>query len=205
MAFMKWVAGAAALGAAMLVSLFTPSAQAAYIVALTQQGSNVVATGSGTIDLAGLSSYAVGTDRANVAPFGGGIATGPATPVPMDLYTGVTGPTSFGSGGETLASSGSGDIVALYGLSQFLEVPAGYASGNPLSDTATYDNQTFASFDATPGTYVWTWGSGADADSFMLQIGGPASSVPEPATALLFGIPLAVLVLARRNLTPKFR
>jgi hypothetical protein len=72
MAFMKWVAGAAALGAAMLVSLFTPSAQAAYIVALTQQGSNVVATGSGTIDLAGLSSYAVGTDRANVAPSGEG-------------------------------------------------------------------------------------------------------------------------------------
>jgi hypothetical protein len=53
-------------------------------------------------------------------------------------------------------------------------------SGDPLSDTSTYDNATFASLGATPGTYTWTWGSGAHADSFTLQIG--AAAVPEPST-----------------------
>ena len=48
--------GAPALGAAMLIGLYTPSAQAAFVVDLTQEGSNVVASGSGTINLADLVS-----------------------------------------------------------------------------------------------------------------------------------------------------
>lgn len=45
-----------ALGVAMLVAagLLAPSAQTAYIVTLAQMGTNVVATGRGTIDLTGL-------------------------------------------------------------------------------------------------------------------------------------------------------
>ena len=51
-------------------------------------------------------------------------------------------------------------------------MPIGYVSGSALSDTgATWDNQTFRSLDVTPGTYKWTWGSGANADSFTLNIG----------------------------------
>ena len=42
----RWV-GAAAIGAALLIGLSAPSAQAAYVVDLTQQGSDVVATGRG--------------------------------------------------------------------------------------------------------------------------------------------------------------
>jgi hypothetical protein len=44
----------------------------------------------------------------------------------------------------------------------------------------TFDNATFASLNVIPGTYTWTWGTGAHADSFTLQI-GPAG-VPEPST-----------------------
>ena len=61
-----------------------------------------------------------------------------------------------------------------------------------LSDTSTYDGQTFGSLFVTPGTYVWTWGTGADADSFTLQI-GPAAA-PAPA---LSGLPLLALLLGR--------
>ena len=58
----------------------------------------------------------------------------------------------------------------------------GYGSRNPLQDTSTYLNQTFSSLGVTPGTYVWTWGTGAHADSFTLQIGPAATAAPEPAT-----------------------
>jgi hypothetical protein len=56
MTFVKQTPGAAALAMAMLIGsgLSAPSAQATYIVTLVQQGSDVVATGSGTIDLSGL-------------------------------------------------------------------------------------------------------------------------------------------------------
>jgi hypothetical protein len=50
-----------------------------------------------------------------------------------------------------------------------------------------------ASLGVTPGTYEWTWGSGVTADSFTLQIG--AVAVPEPATLLVFALPLGLIVL----------
>jgi len=54
MTFGKRIAGAAALSVAMLgFGLSAAPAQAAYIVTLAQAGSNVVATGSGTIDASG--------------------------------------------------------------------------------------------------------------------------------------------------------
>ncbi len=69
--------------------------------------------------------------------------------------------------------------------------------------TATWNNQTFASFGATPGTYVWTWGSGANAGSFTLNIGGTAA-VPEPSSLALLVLPLGLLMLlaARPRLIP---
>ena len=40
----------------------------------------------------------------------------------------------------------------------FIWVPQGYASGAPLSDTATYAGQTFASIGLTPGNYAYSFG-----------------------------------------------
>jgi hypothetical protein len=59
MTFVKVITVAAALGIALLIGggLCAPPAQAGYIVTLTQQGANVVATGSGTIDTTGLSHF----------------------------------------------------------------------------------------------------------------------------------------------------
>ncbi len=57
---------------------------------------------------------------------------------------------------------------------------------------------TFSSLGLTPGTYIWTWGSGADADSFTMNIG--VSSVPEPASLMMLGTgSLAILGFARRR------
>jgi hypothetical protein len=168
MRFGDRTASAATLGAAMLVgaSLAAPPAEAAYVVTLEQDGPNVVATGSGTIDLAGLSfQFNQPNDPSSMDPSVPEIVTG-ATGT-LALYEGSTGPTNFGSGGVLLASSASGDLVAL-DTSTGIGVPAGYLSGGPLSDSATYDNTTLASLGVTPGKYVWTWGSGANADSFTL-------------------------------------
>jgi hypothetical protein len=65
----------------------------------------------------------------------------------------------------------SGDFVGItQSMGGLLFVPQGYASGAALSDSMTFNNATFASLGVTPGTYVWTWGTGAD-QRFTLQIG----------------------------------
>ena len=177
---MTFIKGVASLGAAMLIGLSAPPARAGYVVDLTQQGSNVVATGSGPIDLTGLTVFRKGVAaRTHVDPMDGQIFTGgPANAGFFDIYQNFSGPGDFGSGGPTNASSGSGDFVGIVSGSGFLNVPAGYLSDTLLSDTATYLSQTFSSLGATPGTYKWTWGSGAN-QSFTLVIG---AAVPEPST-----------------------
>ena len=47
----------------------------------------------------------------------------------------------------------------------------------------------------TPGSYKWTWGSGADADFFQLDIVEGAAAVPEPSSILLLALPLGLVVL----------
>src|SRR5580658_900281 len=117
MTFIERVAGAA-ISAAMLIGLSASSAQAGYVVDLTEQAGNVVATGSGAIDLTGL-SYAAGViGNPGISPVSGIILTGPATP-PLDLYIYseiVTGPTSFGTGNAISPAEGSGDMVGLNGF-----------------------------------------------------------------------------------------
>lgn len=184
---------AAALLAAGAVAWAVP-AQAGYIVTLTQQGSNVVANGSGSIDLTGLTFLANSDHGAAIEPIAGIILAGPVVPIPsFDEYLGFTGPANFGGGSETDASGGSGDLVGIAGAVNELVVPMGYVSGTALLDTATWDNQTFSSLGATPGTYVWSWGSGATADTFTLHIG--VAAVPEPSTLALLGFGIAAFSL----------
>lgn len=202
MTFAKQIGSAAALGAAMVIGacLCAPPAQAAYTLTLEQQGSNVVATGSGTLDLDGLTLGLSGVGSSGeIFPLGAIILVGSA-PISFDQYGPVTGPTSFGSGGLTDASNGSGDDVGINGNIENLFVPAGYMSGNPLLSTAIWDGQTLNSLGVTPGVYVWTWeppGTATD-DSFTLD--AVAATVPEPASLALLALPLGlVMLLATRH------
>jgi hypothetical protein len=177
---------------ALLISTAAASATP-YTVTLEEEGTSVVAVGGGDIDISGLSIGAP-TFGFNPAmnPSTGFLYTGSAAPPPSELqyYLGMSGPSSFGTGGTTDASSGTGSMIGLYGYYGELILPYGYTSETPISVSATYDNATFASLGVTPGTYVWTWGTGPD-QSFTLEIG----TTPLPAAFPLFATGLAGLGL----------
>jgi hypothetical protein len=189
---------AVAIPAMLIGAGVTPPAQAGYVVTLAEVGPNVVATGSGAIDLTDLGGRFCGCSGgggAAVVPVNGAILTGPAgNTTGYDVYnsTIITGPSSIGSGTGSAADIGSGDIVGILSVSvgADLFVPFGYVSGHPLSDSATYDSQTFSSLGVTPGTYAWNWGSGADADSFTLHI----EAVAAPAPLIGHGMPVLLAV-----------
>jgi hypothetical protein len=188
-----------ALTAVAALSLFSVQLAQAYSVTLEQVGSDVVATGSGPLDLTGLTlvvTYA--SLPAQIFPVLGQIVTGSGGAT--DGYQGsISGPTSFGGVFFTFASSGSGDSVGIFRDTSTLLVPSGYVSGTALSDSATYSNATFASLGVTPGTYVWTWGAGAN-QNFTLQI-GPAGVPDGGSTVSLLGCALLGLAALRRKLS----
>ncbi len=181
----KWtqvlLAQAAVLTLAFAV---TPAAQASpFVMTLTQSGGNVVATGSGAFDLSGLTFLETNFDFTYIGPAIGYLEIGPNSSV--DIYNGsMSGPSSFGSGAGLNATSSSGQPLFIL-ASGALAVPIGYTSETSISSSATWDSASFSSLGVTPGTYKWTWGSGAD-QSFTLNIsGGGTAPVPEPASILL--------------------
>jgi len=82
-------------------------------------------------------------------------------------------------------------------LDGLLGVPLAYVSGSALSSSMEFANQTFASIGLRPGTYIWTWGQGRNADNLTVQI-GPAA-VSEPASMLMVGIGLLALAAVRQR------
>src|SRR5205085_10415978 len=107
-------------------------------------------------------------------------------------------PTSFAGVFFTFASSVSGDSVGIFPDTSPFLFPTLYLSGAALSDSTTYNNATFASLGVTPGTYVWTWGAGAN-QNFTLVIG--AAGVPDGgSTVSLLGFGLLGLTALRGKL-----
>jgi hypothetical protein len=150
---------------------------AAVTVTVVEQGGNVVATGNGTINTAGLT----GGSTNGAGPLVGGAASvlllGPTGGSVAKQWFGANGPASFGTGNSVQASSGSGDFLGVAG-STSIGLPANYPSGTNLSVTDTWGNATFSSLGLTPGTYVWTWGTGGTADSFTVKIIATPPPVP---------------------------
>lgn len=191
---------------ALLVGgLPAPQAQASpFKVTITQDGSSVVANGSGSIDISGLTLYSPGAPSNSMDPTFFTLVLGASV---ADAYA-VTfvggGLDGFGDGGTSFASDASGDTAGLFILTndqgQFtdpligqLYVPAHYVSGGYLSDTTTWDNSTFASLGLEPGIYSLAWGS-APNQSFTVVV---KSGVPEPPSIALLGTGLLGMFLLR--------
>lgn len=167
-------------------------ASAAVIVSFQDSGSDVVATASGSLDLTGLTFQITApiSPQVSGAAF---FALGPTAFVAV--YSGVTGPASFGSALDTTANSGSGDAFGVLFNTGELLVPESYVSGAALSSSAQWNGESVASLGLTPGTYIYALPD----DSITVQIG---SSVPEPATLWMLGLGCAVLLAARRRALP---
>jgi hypothetical protein len=177
-----------------------------FTMTLEQVGSNVVANGSGAINLTGLTGTGnIDGGSSGVRASIGFIGIHPVGGL-LPSYTGFTGPTSFGSSGFLfLADVSSGNSVAISGLMEILVVPVGYVSGNPLTNSMTFFNLTLADLGVTPGTYVWTWGTGLENQNFTLQIGSlglPPPGVPDGgSTVSLLGCAFLALAAVRRKLS----
>jgi hypothetical protein len=89
-------AAAAALG----LSLMVGRADAAVTIDIAESGGNVVSTASGTIDLTDLTLFSTGGNTiADGAVVGADGVAYVGLIAEIDLYSGVSGPASFGSGG----------------------------------------------------------------------------------------------------------
>jgi hypothetical protein len=211
----NWLVNCAALAAFSVPFVVGGQAQAlappGATIDITQVGANVVATGSGVIDLSGLTLAGGGP-----WPFAGelfpslGVAVvglGGAG-VNIDTYSGASGPANLGPGlNSVLGSIASGDVFGIDGNglgSPAIFVPAGYNGTTFLSGSATFDNTTLALIGLTPGTYTYTW-SPAAAPGAIVQDGSLTINVtgvvPGPSTwaMMLLGFAgLGFLVYGKR-------
>lgn len=193
----------AAFATAVLVTVpALRPADAAVVFTVTQQGADVLFSGIGSVDLAGLTYVnTVGGVPVGISPNTGYLITGGDGS--LDVYSGFSGPSGFGTGIDIFADSDLGDDFGISAFQGLLAVPVGYASGDPLSATLTFHNQTFSSLGLTPNTSsVWTWGLGTNADSLTIRI-ADGGTVPLPSSLSLVllagGAALGVRRRARRN------
>jgi hypothetical protein len=148
----------------------TSGASGDFNVTISQVGSDVVWNGSGSFNLAALTSIGTTTISAGYNADDAIWAIGQE--VTIDKYSGIiTYPPTFGSGGAGVTSNtGSTFGILPGGSGRLLYVPSGYVSNTVISGSSTYGGQTIAGMGLTPGTYTWSWGSGENASTLVMII-----------------------------------
>jgi hypothetical protein len=182
-------------------AIASPSAQAEFVVNFEQNGSDVVATGSGTLDLTDLKLITSTRTYTPIVQPEFGIFVSGLEGALEEAFTGVSSRVRFGSGRFAQPTISRGDLVGIDPTVSTLIVPGDYVSGSALSDTSTYFNATFDTLGLAPGAYRYQGGSGDHADMFTINIGSVSGSVPEPSTWAIMALGFAGFVYAkvRRN------
>ena len=171
--------------AVVAAGLFAANAHAAFINNFAEVGNDVVAVGSGSANITGLTFFVNSSSQVVLEASSGNFLAG--TPGINFQFTGtnVFSPvTGFGPGNmvNNFPTISVGDYFGLSAFNGRLFVLANYISGSPLNNSATWTNRTFTSLGLTQGTYVYTFNTGANADTLTINI---PSAVPEPASLSL--------------------
>ena len=187
----------AAIGLASLA--MAAPANAAYVINFAESGGAVIATGSGSLNVSALTVHTSNNLPNYMTPLGNIFLSGNSGPLTM--YRTVNAAPFFGTGATVFPTTSVGNRVGIMS-NQFVIVPQNYVSGSDLgTTTTTFANASFASLGLTLGSYVWTWGSGGNADSLTINIPGAVSPVPEPASwgLMILGLGLAGAAMRRRS------
>ncbi|MBV8782030.1 MAG: hypothetical protein JO353_11585 [Phycisphaerae bacterium] len=172
-----------------------PKAFAVFTFTIQQVGPNVTVSGSGSLTTNFLSG---GINVA--AQIGNAIDSANAeiligTDVVYNEYpVAFTGATNFGSTTDQtfVPNSFSGTLIGVWRSNiNYLFIPGGYTSGMVVTNSATFNNKTFASMNLVPGIYTenYTYGTVPfnGADTIIINVS------PEPATLGVLILPAMVL------------
>ena len=168
-----------------MIAGMTTAANAAVVVDFQETVDGLEVTGSGSLDLTGLTGPNTqalgGADLFN--PSSGEFAV---TNGDLDVYSFSGSNSNFGTSGQILATSASGDDFLLASLANQVGFAQGYTSGTQISFIALFAGQTLASLGITPGQVEIM----LPEDSIVLNFN--VAQVPVPATLplLLGGIAL---------------
>lgn len=192
--------------AALIAAFLSAAADADVIIDFTEEGSDVVARASGTLNLDSFSyggswqpSSGVGAYTSFVGfvtPGGYNWGADPSLYFGYSFWGQMSGPANFGGGDFIEPTRVTGDLFAFWAPD--LIVVSFYFSGY-VENTATWENATLSSLGLDPGTYVYTWGSGDSADSLTINI--KSAAVPEPSSLAMAGLAAGLgLIAARRRI-----
>lgn len=173
---------------AIALGLSEASARAAATITARQIGPHVVLTGFGSLDLHALTFLQRAPRWFNyfsTRPDDSEFQVGPAPSSSADLYdcggldACISGPANFGKPGESyfFPDFGFGDAFGYWDFDGYrgITVPVAYVSGSELAGSSIYLDRTLAQMGIKLGTTVYSWGSGATADSirFTTEAPGP--------------------------------
>jgi hypothetical protein len=150
----------------------------ALYISILEVGGNVVVSGTGTVNLTGLSAPTSDAISQSITPqFNRIFVASGNSSYNVDVYTGLTATTIIGSGTVTVGSSGSGSSV--FGIDGSLNkffVQEGYVSGDPLQASTTYNSNSLAGLGVDAGTYIFSLPS----DTITIQVGPAPTPTPTP-------------------------
>jgi hypothetical protein len=179
------------IGTLITIGSLVGGANGAILINIWEDGSDVRAQASGTLDISGLTFLFT-------APFSDSLNIQPSDPEllffgPGDIYGGFRFSPSFGTSRSTSGLS-TGDHFGFEG--NILLVPVGFVSGGSIFSEGVFLNTDLTILGANIGTYNYALPS---SDTISLVIG--SAPVPEPSSVILLWLGVVGLAATRRRKT----